>query len=282
MKPAPTLRDLQHWLKWVITDPRGVAPAIEDPSPSVEEYQDRYTSPTESQLSWIGDERISSIRRLDVYAEGYFFRILECLAKDFPKTKQALGDEVFSKIVSQYLKAYPSKSSSIDEVGCRFSEFISKQPDLPYGWVPDLTLLEWNQIEAFYAPETIVDSNWWEAADLQNDTELRFRVSPSVRLIGSRWSLPRVLDALDSNVLNQPESHFLVPSYLIVYRHDDFHCWDEVEGPIFEVLQNLKSGLLLEAATARLGDDQATELSNAFSRWVSREIICGVNEGASS
>lgn len=279
MSSAPTLRDLQRWLKWIVTDPRGVREALGDPSPSIEEFQHRYTAPTESQLQWIGDEKIPSIRRLDVYAEGYFFRILECLSKDFPKTKRALGDDSFSRIVSQYLKAFPSQFSSIDEVGCEFARFVSEQSELPHEWVPDVARLEWSQIEAFYARETAIIANWWERANLDDGANLCFQVHPSVQMISSRFALPKIFESLDSGGLIHPTPQFQTPSYLIVYRHDDFHCWDEVEKPVFEVLLKIKSGQSLDEATSKLGDEHATEISNAFSRWVGRGILCGVSRG---
>lgn len=278
MNSVPSLHDLQHWLQWVITDPRGVREALLNPHPDVEEHRDRYTSPTESQLSWIEDKKASVIQRLDVYAEGYFLRLLECLAKDFPKTKLAIGDDIFSKIVAQYLKAFPSNFTSIDEVGSQLAHFISQQDELPYAWVPDLALLEWNQIEAFYAHETKVTPDWHTKIGSRNTDSLRFQIHPSVRLLKSKWSLPNVLEALEAKGPLTHQANFSEPSFLIVYRHEDLHCWDEVKAPIFEVLQKIQSGQTLDESTSHLEEKDATELSQSFSRWVQRGVLPGINE----
>jgi hypothetical protein len=33
-----------------------------------------------------GDERLSAVERVDIYADAYFYRLLDCLAEDFPAT----------------------------------------------------------------------------------------------------------------------------------------------------------------------------------------------------
>ena len=56
-----------------------------------------------------------------------------------------------TKLVAEYLKVYPSKFTSIDEVGSRFASFISEFNDFSIAeWVADLALFEWNWVEAFY------------------------------------------------------------------------------------------------------------------------------------
>jgi hypothetical protein len=33
-----------------------------------------------------GDERLSAVERVDIYADAYFYRLLDCLAEDCPAT----------------------------------------------------------------------------------------------------------------------------------------------------------------------------------------------------
>jgi hypothetical protein len=33
-----------------------------------------------------GDQRLSAFDRIDIYANAYFYRLLECLGEDFPAT----------------------------------------------------------------------------------------------------------------------------------------------------------------------------------------------------
>lgn len=276
MNSAPSLHDLQHWLKWIITDPRGVSSALKNPRPNFEAYNERYTEPASSQIQWIERGTVSAVDRLDVYAEGYFSRVVECLAKDFPKTQLAVGERCFSVLVSQYLKAHPSQVSSIDEIGSQFAAFISSWPNLPFAWISDLANLEWQQIEAFYAIEPPPTPNWHSELNLSSLEGLRFQIHPSVSFVASNWNLPKIIESLSLRHSSHKQENFSSPSYLIIYRHQDFYHWDAVSRPIFDVLKNLKSGLNLAEATEHLSEESAPALSRAFSDWVEKSILCGI------
>ena len=39
-----------------------------------------------------GDERLSAAERVDIYADAYFYRLLDCLGEDFPDHIGCVGD----------------------------------------------------------------------------------------------------------------------------------------------------------------------------------------------
>ncbi len=53
-------------------------------------------------------ERRTSVERLEVYANAYYARLLECLRDEFPALLHAVGEEVFDGLAFGYLQAYPS------------------------------------------------------------------------------------------------------------------------------------------------------------------------------
>src|SRR3989338_8721344 len=75
---SPNLRELQEWLRWAITDPRGAAGALEDPHPA--DRGDRYQAPPVDVLEMLESTEDASVEeRVSVYAEAYFSRIVESL-----------------------------------------------------------------------------------------------------------------------------------------------------------------------------------------------------------
>jgi hypothetical protein len=60
-----------------------------------------------------GDERLSAAERIDIYANAYFFRLLECLGGDFPATLAVLGADSFAALVKEYLLEHPPTEPSI-------------------------------------------------------------------------------------------------------------------------------------------------------------------------
>ena len=53
------------------------------------------------------DERMDPAARVGVYAEAYFYRLLEVLKEDFPATLAVAGADRFHNLVTGYLIDYP-------------------------------------------------------------------------------------------------------------------------------------------------------------------------------
>jgi Putative DNA-binding domain len=45
----------------------------------------------------LGDERLSALERMDIYANAYFYRLLDCLNEEFPAT---LACEIHSLLLA--------------------------------------------------------------------------------------------------------------------------------------------------------------------------------------
>lgn len=276
MNAAPSLRDLQLWLKWIVTDPRGVTEALNEPTPNIEKYKSRYTRPTPSYLNFIASDSTRLTNRLDIYAEAYFSRILESMEKDFARTKKVLGASTFTKIVAEYLKAHPSKFTSVDEVGTSFPGFISEFEDIVLNKrVSDLALFEWSWVESFYAKEVPTDDDWRSA--LNNGTQVDLQIHPSVHLIQSQWPMGKLIqnidvdDAIDLDAIGEESK-----SSIVIYRVNDEVHWEELAPPFFQILRNLKRSMPMDEALSQCEDVSPEAISQNFSRWVERGILYGL------
>ncbi|MGH1429073.1 MAG: DNA-binding domain-containing protein [Arenicella sp.] len=75
--------------------------------------------------------RLTAEESLAIYQHGYFARLTDCLAADFPLLKRFLGDEIFSKFSYEYLHQHPSQTPSLFNLGSQFPDFLkSTQPDV--------------------------------------------------------------------------------------------------------------------------------------------------------
>ena len=99
----PSLAELQRWMKWIVTEPRGVDQALADQLGDPDTLQHFIKNQTPQ----------TTADRLSIYAEAYFLRILESAKNDFPITFSILGDLNFQKMIADYLKVYPSRTSNI-------------------------------------------------------------------------------------------------------------------------------------------------------------------------
>src|SRR5271170_7709909 len=116
------LAQIQRWLQAVITHPdggeAGLASALArneiDVSPDrVEDVVDP-------------SKRRTSVERLEVYANAYYARLLECLRDEFPALLHAVGDDVFDGLAFGYLQAYPSTSYTLSNLSRNFAQFLEE------------------------------------------------------------------------------------------------------------------------------------------------------------
>ncbi len=165
------LKTTQELFWDLITAPEGVRAAIDGAA-------GRGVDEGSLDALFAGDERLPALERLDIYANMYFYRLLDCLAEDFPKTLAAVGPAHFHNLVTDYLLRHPSRHPSLRYLGQRLPEFIAAHPllgDFPY--LADLARLEWMRADVFDAPD---------AAPLSRDALTRL---PQERAGDARFSL---------------------------------------------------------------------------------------------
>ncbi len=116
------LDQIERWMQAVITNPEGVEAGIgsADARREVDIGVDRIESVVDR------SDRRTSIERLEVYANAYYARLLECLRDEFPALVHALGEEIFDELAFGYLQTYPSTSYTLSQLGNRFVQFLEE------------------------------------------------------------------------------------------------------------------------------------------------------------
>lgn len=62
--------------------------------------------------------------RMAVYSDAYYLRLVDILAKEFPRLKKFCGEEKFDEAAFRYLDQYPSQHYSLYRFANRFSGFL--------------------------------------------------------------------------------------------------------------------------------------------------------------
>ncbi|MGZ3438810.1 MAG: HvfC/BufC family peptide modification chaperone [Polyangia bacterium] len=140
----PALRDTQQLFWSLITAPEGVGDGL------------RRLDMKSDDLARVvsGDERLDAVQRLDIYANMYFWRLLDILRGDYSAVVACVGDDPFHNLVTDYLLACPSSHPSVRNVGARLPDFLARQPlaaERP--WLVELARLERARIELFDGPD---------------------------------------------------------------------------------------------------------------------------------
>ena len=133
------LRETQERFWRLITAPEGVEKGLGQLG----------IQPADLETIICSDERRTAVERLDIYANMYFWRILDVLRDLYPRTTVVLGDGAFHNLVTDYLLSHPSSHPSLSRVGAQLPRFLRERPDAARPWLADLAELELARNEVF-------------------------------------------------------------------------------------------------------------------------------------
>ena len=139
-----SLADLQSQLYDLITAPEGVAKRLAELG----------RTPRDLEAIVRSSAQLSAVERVDVYANMYFFRILDVLADEYAKIVTLMGREAFHNLVTDYLLACRPAHPSLREVGARLPAYLARHPlaeNRP--WLAELAQLERLRLELFDGPD---------------------------------------------------------------------------------------------------------------------------------
>lgn len=96
---------------------------------------------------------ISRLKRLSIYQEGYYLRLVEALANNFPILQRLLGDCAFHQLGIDYSADNPSQFRSIRWFGHALSTYLTAHQQFE---LAELAEFEWTLALAFDAPDAPV------------------------------------------------------------------------------------------------------------------------------
>ncbi|HET9480803.1 MAG TPA: DNA-binding domain-containing protein [Candidatus Polarisedimenticolia bacterium] len=192
--PEPlTLRLAQETFLALIAAPEGVARGAEAMA--------REGKLESADLGFLlhGDDGLGAVARLDIYADMYFYRLLDCLRQDFPKTAAVAGGARFHNLVTDYLLEHPSCYWSLRDVGARLPGFLAGHPlAREYPFLADLAGLEWARADVFDETDARPLSRRSIAGlDPSRLETLRLGLIPACRLLSLEWSVAPVWLAIE-------------------------------------------------------------------------------------
>jgi hypothetical protein len=145
------------------------------------------------------DDRLSAEERVDIYANMYFYRILDVLKEDFPATLGVLGAERFHNLVTGYLIDYPPAHFSISYAGNLFADFIGGHPlreEFPF--LADLARMERALIDVFHAADAVpLDADQMRAIAPADWPALKLALHPASQILKLEWNVAGILKAVE-------------------------------------------------------------------------------------
>ena len=234
MPASYDLQSLEGLLYLLITAPSGVAEGLAN-----------HKSLDSAGLSKIivGDKRLSSVERVDIYANMYFYRLLEVLQEDFPATLAVLGADRFHNLVTGYLIEYPPAHFSIMYAGRHLADFLRDHPlrdEFPF--IADLARLERALIEVFHAVDARpLDNEQMRAIAPENWPSLKLALHPAIEFLQLDWKVPEVLRAVEcGQELRTPARDNM---NILVWRNRNVAHYREIDAGERDLLGAIAKGI---------------------------------------
>jgi hypothetical protein len=269
------LADLQQRFWRLITAPEPVAKLLPEMA-----GRDPGLAPL---CTWIAaDSEAAAIERLDVYANMYFFRLLDVLRGDYPNLVKLVGDDAFHNLVTAYLLAHPSDNPSLRWVGRALPSYLASAAEASelrrrFPHAVSLARLEWERGESFDAADAPVAT----AADLTDVTPaawsaMRIRLQPALRLVELDHRVLPLWLALERGEAERPEA----PAELaraVVWRRGFRVYHRSVTAAECDCLRAAASGATFAALCENLwphaGDDTPRQAVGLLKTWLDQEMV---------
>ena len=263
------LKHVQNLLYRLITAPEGVAEglAAETALPS-------------GGITHIigGDERISAQDRVDIYANMYFYRLLEVLQEDYPATAAALGEANFHNVVTGYLLDYRPTEPSVMWAGKFLADYLRDHPmraEVPF--IADLAMLERSTIDIFCAADSpVLEAAEMHAVPPERWATVTMRRIPATAILKAGWKVVPVLRAIEEKTdWSTPAQE---PNQILVWRRNSRVSYRELEdreaAAITALAETSTFGKLCEILAGDLPEDQAPGVISAtLARWLADGIL---------
>jgi hypothetical protein len=238
---------------------------------------------TAHQPGWLetmvrGDERLSALRRLEIYVDAYFYRLLDCLKEDFPATAAVIGDPAFEDLIRAYLTRHPPTEPSIFYAGRHLADFLADH-GLRQRWpfLAELARLERTLIEVLHSPDApVLSASEMNSFYPEDWSALRLHSHPVLRLLDCRWRVNDVLRAVeDGGQWKQPE---LRPVLLLVWRQGAQVYYRELEAPERAALEAASRGADFASVCEVFaswfdGENPAAVISQTLARWLADGLL---------
>ncbi|MEK7468881.1 MAG: DNA-binding domain-containing protein [Planctomycetota bacterium] len=272
---------VENWMQAVITDPGGVAAG--ERSTEARRHIDRGAGTIEQVI--LPSRQQSSRERLQVYANAYYWRLIDILAEEYPVVRHATGPRRFSRLAVEYLQTHPSRSYSLNFLSIAFPAFLrSGAKQLPRrDFLADVATVERTMEDVFDAPDVKpITPKAWRKIPMSAWMSKRLKMTPAMRLLELGYPVNGYLSDVreGKNVKPPPKEK----QRIIIFRRN-YSVWRAPLTPIrFKLLSLLQSGSTLPeafGACAALKGFDAEKFTGAlkgwFRGWASDGLFCGVD-----
>jgi hypothetical protein len=234
-------------------------------------------------LASIADSRKTDRETLfAVYCDAYRFRLAEFLSNDFPVLRDFIGDEVFGKLVEDYIESAPSRQPNARWYGASLPDFMAET----LAWrknlrAIDLARFERALSEAFDAADApILSVDALRDIRVEDRPRITLEFHPSLRLLDLALGTEQIYDALTQG--GEPPAAQNGKETILFWRGDGQACYrpltSEERLALLEARHGLPFGdICALLAFQRNGSDTILQAAGFLSQWFTDGLVTHVS-----
>jgi hypothetical protein len=285
------LETIERWLQAVITEPAGVVAGLA----SEEARRNIDVSAEQIEKIVTRSGTLTATQRLAIYSHAYFARLQECLRAEFPVLLHALDEKLFNLFTFEYLKHYPSRSYTLNQLGENFPRYLAETrpdgdapPNARASWpdfIIDLATLERTFSKVFDGPgvegQQILDAN--QLLAIGQLREARFLPVVCLKLLSFRYPVSQYFRAVRNH--EDPALPREADTFLVMTRRSYTVLIHELTERQYNLLSALVAGRSLNRgvnALAETTDDFQTLITAALDwieDWTEKGFFAGIAPG---
>jgi hypothetical protein len=216
-------------------------------------------------------------QKINIYANAYFYRLLECLREEFPATLAVIGADDFAELARDYLVWGPPTEPSLFYAGRYLADCLCHH-SLTRRWpfIAELARLERATLETFHAPDapTLTDDAMRGIPPEQWPT-IELRAHPAVEIFHGEWRVSEVLRAVESGEKWGEPPH--ETTTVIVWRqgtHVHYRILEDAEtGALLLLQKGAAFATICDSIAAASSSDHVALIGRLLARWLADGII---------
>ncbi|RYH11199.1 DNA-binding domain-containing protein [Tropicimonas sp. IMCC6043] len=216
-------------------------------------------------------------KRFDVYRNNVVVSLTNALAEAFPVIRKLLGENNFSILAHQFVRAHPPDSPRIALYGGALPAFLEGfEPVRHLGYLPDVARLEHALRESYHAADVpAVDPAALAALPPDRLLVARLTLAPTLRWVASDWPIAAIWHF---NATGGPKPAMQAETALVT--RPDFDPVVTALSPaggafVSNLAAGERIGAAIDAATARAAD---FDLAATLAALVSGGAITAIEE----
>ena len=231
----------------------------------------------------VSTDLVPAKQRLDIYANAYRSRLVECLMDDFPGLHTLLGDEAFETMCLNYIEAHPSQFRSVRWFGDKVAEYLSTtQSYAEQAVLSEMARFEWALTLAFDAadvPAITIDD--MAKVPPEHWAVLQLEFHAAVQRMDFEWNVVSFWKAVRDDEELEPPQKSKWPVSWLIWRQDQrpfFRSMDVDEAWAMDAMRHGSNFAEVCAGMTEWIDAQfvAERAAGFLQDWISSEMVTGL------